>query len=516
MKYNKIIGLALVGLISFTSCDSDLADINQNPNEPEIVPAYTIFNRATRRVMDNTRDGWMGSRLASPWMQYGAQINYVEEDKYQYRETTAQGGWNQLYIAANNFKKIIEIAEGQNLPSSPNQIAASRVMLAYTFMTLADHWGDVPYWSYGSDDPEFQGLDISATTTPVYATQAKIYADILKELSEANDQFNLDETVFTSGDGIYGGDASKWKKFANSLRLRIANRVKDVLPEAQGHITDAINDGVFMGNEDSAAQKYGNSSSEGNPFWGTFFVDSRTDFAVNDRFIRLLKGDNGQFGYDPRLQQMAAPLGVSVADVNTNSYAPSDDLADYQGMPYALPEDRLSDNNTIAELSFASNQVISVDAPEYLMEYAEVEFILSEVNGWSQANYEAGVRASMEKWNVETAKIDAYIANLPAANEENVITQKYIALYRQPQEAWVEYRRTGFPDGDILLLPGETGLEVDGTTTYVFTPLPDINHMPYRLRYPENESSLNDANRAEAASRLANGDTMESKLWWMP
>lgn len=516
MKYNKIIGFALVGLMTFTSCDSDLAGVNENPNDPEMVPTYTIFNRATKRVMDNTRDGWMAARLTSPWVQYGAQINYVEEDRYLYRETTSQGGWNQLYFAANNFKKIIEIASEQDLSTSPNEIAAARVMLAYTFMTLADHWGDVPYWSYGSNDPEFQALNIQETTTPVYAPQSKIYADLLKELSEANDQFTLDQPVFGAGDGIYGGDASKWKKFANSLRLRIANRVKDVLPAAQAHITDAINDGVFESNADNAAQSYGTSSAEGNPFWATFFVDARTDFAVNDRFIRLLKGDNGQFGYDPRLQQMAAPAGTSVADVSSNAYTPSDDLDDYQGMPYGLPENRLSANNPIAGLSFASNQVISIDAPEILMEYSEVLFILSEVNGWDQGYYEQGVRASMEKWGVESSKVDTFVADLPAANEENVISQKYVALYMQPQEAWAEYRRTGYPDGDILLLPGGTGLEVDGTTTYVFTPLPVIDHMPYRVRYPEGEFSLNEANVIEASNRLPNGDTMDSKLWWMP
>ena len=522
-NYIKIIGLALIGLVTFTSCDSGLEEVNVNPNEPEIVPTHTIFNRATRRVVDNTRDAWMGGRLIHPWMQYTAQINYVEEDKYLYRPTTAQAGWDQMYIAANNFKTIIEFCDDPATASTmeasgnlQNQIAASRVMLTYTFLMLVEHFGDVPYYSYGNDDPDFQALKLSeGVLNPKYASQDKIYEDMLNELSEANDQFVLGEPVFVSGDAIYNGDAAAWRRFANSLRLRIANRVKDVMPSASAHMTDAINDGVFTSNDDNAAQSYGGSALEGNPFWAAFFVDNRTDFAVNDRFVLLLKGENGDYGYDPRLQQMVAPAGVNKNDVSAGAYTPSNDLSDYQGMPYGLPEDRLSANNATAGLSFFSQPVMSADHPEMLMEYAEVEFILSEMNGWSQSNYEEGVRASMERWGVDPGDITSFISSLPAANEEHVITQKYVALYMQSQEAWSEYRRSGYPDGDILLLPGQTGEEINGAT-YVFTPLEDISHIPYRLRYPEGEQTLNNASWAEASNALSNGDALNSKLWWIP
>ena len=521
-NYKKIIGLALIGLITFTSCDSGLEDVNVNPNEPEIVPTHTIFNRATRRVVDNLRDDWMGARLANPWMQYTAQTNYVEEDKYQYRPTTTQAGWDQLYIAANNFKAIIDFCEDPATANTmeasgnlQNQIAASRVMLAYTFLNLTQMFGDVPYYSYGSDDADFQALGLAdGVLNPVYASQEKIFADILKELSEANDQFVLGESVFITGDGIYNGDAAAWKKFANSLRLRVANRVKDVMPAASSHMTDAIADGVFTSNDDNAVQAYGASALEGNPFWSAYFVDNRTDFAVNDRFILLLTGEHGDYGQDPRLQQMAAPKGVLKEDVTVGNYSPSDNPEDYQGMPYGLPEDRLIHNQT-EPLSLFSQEIMTASHGEVLMEYAEVEFILSEMNGWSQANYEAGVRASMERWGVEQGDIDAYVGSLPAANEEHVITQKYIALFMQPFEAWAEYRRTGYPDGDILLLPGQTGEEVLGTT-YVFNPLEPITHVPYRVRYPEGEQTLNGANWSNAVQGLSNGDELTSKLWWMP
>lgn len=521
-KYNKIIGLFLVGILTLSSCNEGLEEKNINPNDPEIAPTYTIFNRAVRRVMDNSRDEWVGGRLLYPWVQYTSQINYVEEDKYDYRLSNAQTSWNELYLAAQNFKQIIDFAEDPNTSVAMsaygnlnNQIAASRVMLAYTFLNLVEEFGDVPYYSYSTADPDFEALQLSEDIlNPVYASQEKIYQDLLKELSEANDQFVLNEKVFVAGDGIYDGDASKWKKFANSLRLRIANRVKDVLPSAVDQMKDAVNDGVFSNNSDNAMLAYGSSSLQANPFWASFFVENRTDFAVNNQFVKLLKGENGDFGYDPRLQQMVAPKGVGVADAAVGNYTPSAKLSDYQGMPYGLPEDLLSANNKLENISFFSDYVLSPDHGEMLMEYAEVEFILSEMNGWSQANYEKGVRASMERWNVSPSDIDAFVGKLPAANAKEVITQKYVALFMQPLEAWSEYRRTGYPDTDVLLLPGETTKDVNGTD-YTFVPLRDINHVPYRLAYPDGEQSLNNVNRLKAASNYDNGDDISSKLWWM-
>ena len=154
---------------------------------------------------------------------------------------------------------------------------------------------------------------------------------------------------------------------------------------------------------------------------------------------------------------------------------------------------------------------------EVLMEYAEVEFILSEINGWDATHYKTGVQASMDKWGVDASKAAAYVSALPVANQENVITQKYLALYMQGAEAWNEYRRTGFPNGGILLLPGQSAKDNNGAT-YTFTPLMSGNvvakDLPARVRYPITQPSLNGANYNEASSRLSNGDEIDSKLFF--
>lgn len=518
-------------LFSTSSCSDRLEDMNENPNSPEVVPTNLIFSGATRSLMHYTRDGWWSARMTLPWMQYSGQLIYQEEDKYQYRESQASNGWYYLYKAATDFKDIIELNSNEETKqqmagygNNDNQIAVSRIMLAYIFDQLATHFGDVPYWSYGNDNPNFQALQTPEIMTPKFAEQPEIFADILRELKAAAEQLDPSGVVFIAGDNIYNGDANSWKKFANSLRLRIANRIKLVYPEAQSHISEAIAAGVFESNDDNAAQAFGTTAAEGSPFWSTFMVGRRQDFVVGAPFVDLLKGATGDFGVDPRLPKMVAPVGYSGYEVEARSYTESPvdeiDLADYVGMPLGLPNPAIiNDNSSIGMTSFPSAHVIKADYSEVLMEYAEVAFILSELNGWDQGYYEEGVRASMIKWGVESTDIDNYINALPAATEENVITQKYIAFYMTPQEAWSEYRRTGFPDGDILMLPnGREGKDLVHGTTYRFTPLISGNvlatDLPSRVRYPQDEQTLNSTNYNEARSRLSNGDEIDSKLWW--
>ena len=531
MRINKTIILsALFGTFLLSSCDNGFEEMNQDPNNPEVVPTFTIFNAATKRLMDESRDGWVSGRMVLPWVQYSAQRNYVEEDKFLYRTTTGDQAWNQVYRSIHNFKEIINLCEdpltsgeAAHYGDLQSQIAVARIMMAYSFADLANYFGDVPYWSVsGANNPDFQALDIDKYPQPKYVSQEVIFKNILLELKEAEAQLDTDAVVFVSesgliGDKIYEGDTSKWKKFANSLRLRIANQIKGVYPAAQADITDAIAKGVFSSNADNAAQHYGASTVEGSPFWVEYFgATPRNDFFVNNQFVRFLKGETGSFGKDPRLKKMAAPFGTSKANVGAGNYSETDDYSKYQGMPYALPQGMLASNNALSKISPFSSNVLNPEFSEILMAYSEVEFLLAEANGWSQTNYINGVEASLEKWGVAASEIATYVAGLPAANQENVITQKYIALFMQPQTAWVEYRRTGYPASPILLLPGQSTTDLNGVT-YTFTSLVNgLTKMPSRIAYPLSEQTLNTTNWNTAISGLGGQDKLDAKLWWMP
>src|SRR5699024_5976118 len=165
-------------------------------------------------------------------------------------------------------------------------------------------------------------------------------------------------------------------------------------------------------------------------------------------------------------------------------------------------------------VSWWNSNVIKIDYKEYLMEYAEVEFLLSEAKGWDQNHFEKGVKASMERWGVNTNDIASFVNHLPTASEETVITQKWAALFMQPYEAWAEYRRTGYPNKDIILIPGGQRKLIDGGT-YTFEPKVGAGKdLPSRLTYPTNLPQLNGENYEEAVNRMGGTDDIDTKLIW--
>ncbi|WP_430935117.1 SusD/RagB family nutrient-binding outer membrane lipoprotein [Saccharicrinis sp. 156] len=509
MNKIKYIIVILVAVVTF-SCD---VEYYSDPNEPEIAPTYGLMNRVQKRLMDDTRDEWFSGRMSLLWVQYWNQTAYTEEDRFQYRETTNQSGWDDLYKNAQDLIDIIgfntdEATKGSMEAYGPNenQIAAARIMLVYIYQIATEMWGDVPYYSYGSDDASFQANAIKSDgiTTPAYAKQSDIYADMLNELDEAQAMIIETENMI-DGDNFFGGDATMWKKFANSLRLRIANRVKDVYPAASSHITDAITAGVMESNDDNVGVTYESNALNGAPMYRAFYVDNRTDFAPSWSFVELLQGKRGPFVEDPRLD-------VFVAD-NADGFKVGIPLTANNGEVAAFENE-----------SLPGEAILAADYTEIYMEYAEVCFILSETNSWDQTWYEKGVRASMERWGIDAATIDAYIAALPAATEETVITQKYIALYMQPMEAWSEYRRTGYPN--TLIKPNETYdytysvKDADGnvsevTETYTYAVGSLSSDVPSRVSYLLNEYSVNEAN-VEAAKTSMGGDEITTQLWWQP
>jgi hypothetical protein len=280
---------------------------------------------------------------------------------------------------------------------------------------------------------------------------------------------------------------------------------------ADTHINDAISKGVFTSNADNAGFTYEASDVNAAPLYRAYNVNNRTDFAVSHSFIELLLGKNV-------IDWSNLPVTINpflgLVDPRVEVFAQTNSEGNYIGMP-------ISDNSADAQVfnweSPPGDAIINTpNFVQPLMDYSEVAFILSELNGWDQTEYENGIRASMEKWSVDPTAITAYLALVPPASEENVLTQKYIALYGDAHTAWEEYRRTGFPK--TILMPGTqySSLPTTGVRLDVeFTSLVDgITDLPNRLQYPQFEQTLNGTNRTEAVSRLSKGDVLDSPLWW--
>ena len=245
-------------------------------------------------------------------------------------------------------------------------------------------------------------------------------------------------------------------------------------------------------------------------------MNNRTDYAPANSFVQLLKGERGSYGVDPRLQKYFAIKGLTKNKAR-DGYQESTDLSKYVGMPYGMEESMADFQfNSGKDVSFFGKRILKADYAEVYMEYAEVCFLLSEVNGWDSQWYKKGVIASMEKWGVDTTVATNFANGLPAANKENVITQKYIALYMNPNEAWAEYRRTGYPQ--TLIKVGETvplnKPTTSGETTYTFTStVAELTDLPERLYYPTTYKLINFENYKEALKNMnMSEDSMAKKL----
>ena len=510
-------GLALLG--TTTSCQKDFEEINTNPNRPQQALPTALFNGSTKLFLKNTRNYTTSGMMFRSWMQYTAQDTYTKESRFLYRDYAGGYLWRYPYQVAGGYKDIIDLNTDPKTKElmttygkSENQIAAARIMLAYTFALLVETFGDVPYYSYGSPNPErFQALQLEKYISPVYATQKEIYTDLLKELKEAAAQIVSDSYVFKEGDYIFE-TPDKMRRFANSLRLRLAIRLKDVsdteLRTLAQQSIDELKAGtsVMQSEADTVELQFDSDDTNPAPIYKEYFVSNRVDYSPSNSFVQLLKGQRGNFGVDPRLQKYFAPKGLTKYQARDGRYTESDNLNDYIGMPYGLDESMADFQfKSGVAVSFFSSRILQPNYAEVFMEYSEVCFLLSEANGWDNTWYKKGVEASMKKWGVADTKITNFLNTIPAANQENVLTQKYIALYMNPNEAWAEYRRTGYPH-TLIKVNEETDLNIPteaGQTKYRFESLvADLTDIPERLFYPVAYKVINEANYQKALESM--------------
>ncbi|WP_417872009.1 SusD/RagB family nutrient-binding outer membrane lipoprotein [Winogradskyella sp.] len=498
MKKIKYIFASLL-LSSFLACDTDYIG---DPDNPEIAPSTQLVTSAQFDLAFELNNQWTGARATLGFAQYWAQTFYTDENRYALRVSQIDSSWEWPYRILTDLKKVIELNENPETAAlmsaygdNNNQIQASRIMMAFTFSKLVDTFGDVPYWSYGQkNNTAFEGLRLEeGINSPAYTDAETIYEDLLAELLDAANKMNTSKTVFTSGDNIYNGDAAMWVKFAHSIRLRLAAHIHNYNNTLATSVFNESDANAFSSNADNATFVYGSDDITGGPWHDAFTVGARRDFGPALSFTELLYNRVGPFS------------SVSEEDPRVTKYFDTRlGTAEVVGLPYGFGN---AAARAIDDEGIPSSEIIKPNYNQVLLSFAEMEFIRSEFNGWDQTHYESGVKASMESWNISSSDADNYVALLPTASEENVLTQKYIALYMDGREAWTEYRRTGYPN--TLTVPGDTY----GTATFT-TLVPGLNTIPNRITYPQNEQLLNNSNWDAARQGLSDGDTMVSKLFW--
>jgi hypothetical protein len=535
MKKNIYIILGL-GLLLF-SCTKDFDEYNTDPNNPAKVTTASLLTTAQKAILDDTRDEWWGGRQSFVWAQYLSQRNYTEEDRYLIRQNVNNNYWNYLYMDLMDLAEIIRLNKDDATKeevavygANANQIAVAMTLRAYVIQIMTDTWGNIPF---------SQAFNIGEYPHPAYDSQVSIYEALIKDLTDASNMIDETETAFTVGDIIYGGSASKWKKFANSLKLRIAIRMKNV-PDSkwQTYFDEAVTAGVFESNGDNAIFSYIGTDPNNSPMYDAFRIQGRNDFSVTKQFLDILKGVNDTLNNktNPFEGLLDPRLAAFISDVNVDKFG-GGDPAKVPGIPYGMDNGHARAFRSVTPNFYNYLGIFNQpDAKLAYLTFAEVCFLLSERNNWDQGWYEKGVTASFDMWGSianelygwsgeRFAKYQAdaadYIAALPAATPDRVITQKYINGFLDGYEAWAEVRRTGYPS--MLLRPGEITYKgdmfytVEGSDTIptpiTFIPYADVDSIVPRVTYPYEEQTLNSTSY-EAAAEDIGGDEHRTKLWW--
>ncbi len=491
--YKYFIVLFFIG--AFTSCTKDYEEMNIDPNQPANVSTGFLLTSVQKQFSDQIWDEWNNGRFGMLFAQYWAQNQYTNESRYLYRDSQNDNFWEAIYAGRGgggiqDLNQIIEINTENNIgAASENQIAIARILRAYAYHILTDVYGPIPY-SQANNSVEY--------LSPNYDSQDVIYADLLAELTAAHAQIDESAPSFDGGDLMYGGNMGLWKKFASSLKLRVAMRMADVNDSAANTaVNEAVSAGVFSSNAESAILNYGGAAPDNNPL--NEDRKTRPDFAVSNTLVDLLNS-------------MGDPRVASYCDANENG--------EYVGMTFGLddagaggiPESAVCQPSGTAAVggnaAFGPNDVLRPSAPAVHLGYPEVEFLLAEavergyISGDASAHFANGVAASMAYWGIEDTDgmvYGAYLAANPydAANwKVSIGTQKWLDMYMQGIQGWIEWRRLDF---GILQLPASGVLLGDG--------------IPVRMEYPKKEQTLNPTSY-DAAAAMVGADNLSTKVWW--
>jgi hypothetical protein len=490
MRLSKTIGVvpALAVALAMGGCDnSGLTGLNENPNSPQSVQPQFLFPNAVTDVVGSARGSSLDLTLTSLWAQHIAMDRFTDEDIYSIRPDGINGYWSGFY--SGGLQDIATIVAQTDAAANPNLIAPALVIKSWTFGVMTDIWGDIPYSEANKSDP---------SAPPKYDRQKDVYAGILADLKTASNMSVAGGPSYGTADLIYNGDAAKWKKFANSLRLRYGMRLSKVDPAtAQAEVAAAIADGVFTSNDDNALLKYPGDGTSDSPIYRNFVT--RDDQHVSQTLVNELKSlyisvSAADTVFDPRLAIYADPI-IS-----------SPDTPVYVGMPNGLQDDAAIAIG-IYNTSRVGEAYRARTTPAILMAYSEVLFDEAEAaaRGWAPGNagelYNEAIRASMQYNGIADDVTAAYIASPRVAYSAGtgltqIALQRWIALYAEGTEAYSEWRRTGVPD----LQPGPAAI----TSPHI---------VARRLTYPVSEQSFNNSALQEAITAQG-GATLTGRVWW--
>lgn len=516
MKKLKILIICGLVLGSLYSCTGNFEEINTNPNRTLVgmIQPSGLFEP----ILYNSANNWLNRAhyYNNELIQFTAFTGGVTRREHQYFLEDSRdwyGFWNHYATYGRNIDHMHELSI-EHGDRSLEAIALTFKVLFFANMT--DMFGSVPY------EEAFSARQLGGTLTPEFNTQKEVYEFMFQDLEEANDIYATNPVFLNpSMDGMYGGNMAAWRKFNNSLYLRLLCRVSGRSEMSVGtKMTEILNNTakypVFTSNTDNATVNF----SGNDPYISNFGVTTESEFTSSGRKLteQLIKMtvqtdiNGNQIYVDPRL-----PV---IGKKNPNAQVNPTNV--WKGTVSGVTDILRSEvDRGTSWLNF--KVFCRRDAPATFMDYSELQFILAEaaLKGWITGGqaaaknfYEAGVRASMAKWSAQgafsdpavtitTADVDTYLASplgswdLATNKEEFLGNQKFLALFWVGMEAWHEYRRTGYP-----------ALTIGEGTTY------NDHILPTRFGYPNITLLTNGENANEALTEMGGENDMKTPVWW--
>jgi hypothetical protein len=504
MKFKKIT-IAILILFTAVGCTENFDSLEKDPVALSANPAGQL----TFTQLCMSGDGfyqWRTNLIYSGgFVQHYAGAWNVTEfgSKFKKDDGYATALWRNGY--SNELKNVVDILENTSKdPKAVNMNAVAKIMKVMVAQRITDIYGDIPYTE--------AGLGFSkGIVTPKYDKQEDIYTLFFKELDEAYNQLNAGGGT-VKGDLFYNGDIAKWKKLANTLRLRLAMRISEVKPaEAEKQAKAALQNGVFESNLDNCIMKHLDATFNDDPasidFRGNGLAYAFVGNQDADHFSTLVIDylrDNG----DPRLSMLATPKATS-SIVYGAPLQPGE--TPYTGVKPGLFQYEAPGGSSAT--SGIQSYYKKKTTPFLHVSYSETQLLLAEAafRGWVPGSaaeyYKKGVEAGIKQLEIYgapaagQAAIDTYLSAKPLAagtEKEQIATQLWITYIFNSIEAYSNWRRTGFPHLIPITNPDS---ETNGVT-------------PTRLYYPNDEMQKNETNYLEALSRMGGTNDWLNKVWW--
>lgn len=490
MKKSLII-LSTLAVMVGTGCKKGYLDINQNPNSPTsgnidaslILPNALNVSAARATTTFGFAANWIGY-----WGPSGTYAPNTEESTYNITSNFQTGHWSGWYDNLTDYDNMEKKAAsaGQSFYQG-----IAMLMKANGFMYLVDLYGNVPY---------SKAFDLANNITPAYDKGQDIYNDLFVKIEQAVDLIKNADVAknpkIATSDIMFAGDKTLWRKFANTLRLKLLihqSQISGFNPAAQ--IAKIAADGSgYLGAGQSASVNPGylNDNNRQNPFWASygFLVNGNSAndyYRANNYVLNIYKGNN-----DIRYQYFFA------AAVN-----PSNPANPYVGVTYGT--DPNTTFNSVRTSNMGPGVLKSVSQHQWLLTSVESMFLQAEAiqRGWlpgsAQAAYEAavvesfswlgisGAAATAAAYYNDPGNVISNYATVAAGTTDQkvkfIVNQKYLSLCGiNNMEAWTDWRR--------LAVPANTAAFISINPSKVSSTL------PVRLMYPQAEYNYNAANVA--------------------